>query len=163
MAAEVVAVACTKSEDNKIDFMTHGVGTLFCSWLNPPPEVSMPIASISQAVVRLTTADDSRPAASRFYPSPSLPPPPSPHLTVGPVHRDIHPSLSSSMGNQRVISIALAWMGSAIPLSELYCPSLVLGSPLPSSYFHMAMINDSDIVYLQAMIHNVSHCSLGFR
>lgn len=64
-AAGVIDAACTKSEENKELFMSSKVGQVFCENISSPSiSVSM-ISAVSRAVVRLTTADDSRPVVSR--------------------------------------------------------------------------------------------------
>lgn len=65
-AAKVVEAACIKSEDNKLAFMSMKIGDIFTQALASSQTGSGVIASVSRAVVRLTTADDERPAASRW-------------------------------------------------------------------------------------------------
>ena len=72
--ARVVETACTKSEGNKDAFMAAGIGGSFCQALHSPHAAPTAVASISRAVVKLTTADDDRPAASRHLLSSAIRP-----------------------------------------------------------------------------------------
>lgn len=65
-AAKVVEAACTKSEDNKVTFMSLAIGEAFHDALSYPDAVLPLVSSVSRAVVKLTTADDDRPPVSRY-------------------------------------------------------------------------------------------------
>ena len=64
-AAMVVEAACTKSEDNKELFMSGRVGQMFCEIVTSHGAILNVVSAVSKAIVRLTTADDSRPVVSR--------------------------------------------------------------------------------------------------